>query len=108
MRCKAGPGFSQWPHFIWGIELGLWGMETESSDCAEARYRDPGHSWEGFPPYSLPHTHPLGTKTATVIALPGPYTDLHTLLAQSIVLISLHSFSSQTCTSFENKISFLH
>lgn len=111
MRCKAGPCFSRWPHFIWGTELGLWGNgDTESSDCTEAGYSCPRHCRVGFPPYNLAHTGPLGTKTATLTAPPRPYTDSHTLLAQSVALISLHSFSSQTCTctSFENKISFHH
>lgn len=91
MRCKAGPGFSRWPHFIPGIELGLWVMETEASDCAEARWRGPGHSWVGFPPSKPHHAHPPGTQTVPLC--PSQNLHRHTCPPpqQSIARISSHS-----------------
>lgn len=59
MRCKAGPGFSRWPHFIWGIELGLWGMETQS----QVTVQRPGTvtldipGWDFHPTTSLTPIH---------------------------------------------------
>lgn len=79
MRCKAGPAFSRWPHFIPGIELGLRVMEKQSGDCAVVRERDPGHSWVGSPHYKPPHTYPPGTDQLHSLPLPDlTYTDSHT------------------------------
>lgn len=75
---QSRTGFSRWPHFIWGIELGLWGMETQN----QVTVQRPGTvtldlpTWDFHPATLLPPIH-RASKQLHTLPLPD-LTQTHT------------------------------